>query len=541
MAGDPLRDAAAAANAFVNAKPAADSIGVVAFGSHALSLTGFSTSTIDADGALRSISLDPHQGTALYDAIVLASGQLAAQPARGRVLVLLTDGDDTSSRASLDHAIRAARRAGAAVYAIGIAGEGFAPEPLRQLAAATGGRFFLAADSGKLEQVYSTIASELARTWQLTYLTTARPGESIRLRVTVPGQGAAARDVQVPGEPGSAVAPPGPSRLLPESFYRSRTGTLAVALAVGFCLLLGAGLVLAAKKSVWLRQRLEPHVAPSQSRGSRRVRKERFAFAATLIRATERALGNVRHFRALSKRLDRADMPLRAAEFAYIMLGCGIVLGLVVGLATGSVFGLLLGFALGAASPFGFVAFKARKRLKAFDNQLPDLLVTLAASLKAGHSFRQGIQTVVDEGQEPASREFKRVLTDTQLGRPMEDSLSEMAVRVNSKNFSFVINAVTIQRQVGGSLAQLLDMVAETVRQRQQFARRIRSLTAMGRLSAYVLVGLPFFLAFVMSLINRSFMEPLWTRHAGHVLIGIGMTMMLIGSAILKKIVSFKG
>ena len=158
---------------------------------------------------------------------------------------------------------------------------------------------------------------------------------------------------------------------------------------------------------------------------------------------------------------------------------------------------------------------KARTRLRAFDNQLADLLVTLAASMKAGHSFRQGIQSVVDEGMEPAAREFKRVLTDTQLGRPMEDSLTEMAERVGSKDFTFVITAVTIQRQVGGSLASLFDMVAETVRQRQQFARRIRSLTAMGRMSAYVLVGLPFFLAFVMTLINRKFMAPLFHQPHG--------------------------
>jgi tight adherence protein B len=142
---------------------------------------------------------------------------------------------------------------------------------------------------------------------------------------------------------------------------------------------------------------------------------------------------------------------------------------------------------------------------------------------------------------EPAAREFRRVLTDTRLGRPMEDSLAEMADRVGSKNFSFVITAVTIQRQVGGSLASLFDMVAETVRQRQQFARRIRALTAMGRASAYVLVALPFVLAGALTLINHKFMEPLWTRHAGHLLIITGLVMMSVGSVLLKKIVSFKG
>jgi tight adherence protein B len=123
----------------------------------------------------------------------------------------------------------------------------------------------------------------------------------------------------------------------------------------------------------------------------------------------------------------------------------------------------------------------------------------------------------------------------------MEDSLTEMAERVGSKDFTFVITAVTIQRQVGGSLASLFDMVAETVRQRQQFARRIRSLTAMGRMSAYVLVGLPFFLAFVMTLINRKFMAPLFDRHSGHMMLLGGLSMMAVGSLMLKKIVSFRG
>ena len=102
----------------------------------------------------------------------------------------------------------------------------------------------------------------------------------------------------------------------------------------------------------------------------------------------------------------------------------------------------------------------------------------------------------------PASEELKRVLTETGLGRPMDDALADMAERIGSENFSFAITAVTIQRQVGGSLAGLFDMVADTVRQRQQFARKIRGLTAMGRMSAYVLVGLPFFIALAITVTN---------------------------------------
>ena len=174
-------------------------------------------------------------------------------------------------------------------------------------------------------------------------------------------------------------------------------------------------------------------------------------------------------------------------------------------------------------------------------HQLPDLLVTLAASLKAGHSFKQGIQAIVDEGQEPASKELGRVITDTRLGRPMDEALAETAERIGSKNFSFVITAVTIQRQVGGSLAGLFDMVADTVRQRQQFARKIRSLTAMGRASAYVLIGLPFFVAAAITLLNPSYMDPLYHTSSGHTLMFIGLMMMAFGSLVLRKIVSFRG
>ena len=123
----------------------------------------------------------------------------------------------------------------------------------------------------------------------------------------------------------------------------------------------------------------------------------------------------------------------------------------------------------------------------------------------------------------------------------MDDALAETAERIGSKNFSFVITAVMIQRQVGGSLAGLFDMVADTVRQRQQFTRKIKSLTAMGRASAYTLVGLPFFLGFVATVVNADYMHPLYHTSTGHKLIFVGLAMMAFGSLILRKIVSFKG
>jgi len=123
----------------------------------------------------------------------------------------------------------------------------------------------------------------------------------------------------------------------------------------------------------------------------------------------------------------------------------------------------------------------------------------------------------------------------------MDSALAEMGERIGSKNLSFVLTSVTIQRQIGGSLAGLFDMVAETVRQRQQFARKIRGLTAMGRMSAYVLAGLPFGVAILISVISPSYMAPLWHTSAGHEMVGAALLMLAFGGVFLKRIVSFRG
>ena len=291
----------------------------------------------------------------------------------------------------------------------------------------------------------------------------------------------------------------------------------------------------------WLKRRLAPHIETGRRASKKRTGRERLEVFSGIFKATENAFGHRRQWRNLQVLLERADLPLRTVEFAWLLVGCSFVLAVMAAVTGRSTLVIFAMFLIGAFAPYFVVWFKARRRMRAFEDQLPDLLITMAASLKAGHSFKQGLQSVVDEGQEPSAKELRRVLTDTQLGRPMEEALQETADRIGSKNFSFVITAVNIQRQVGGSLAGLFDMVADTVRDRQQFARKIRSLTAMGRASAYVLVGLPFFIAFAITLLNPTYMDPLYHSHAGHMLVVLGLTMMAFGSLLLKKIVSFKG
>jgi tight adherence protein B len=538
MRGQPLVDAVAAASAFLSAKPDADRIAVATYGKTPVLLTGFSTSTIDTESALRTISIDSEVGTSLYDSLVLSANSLAAEPLLGRVIIVLTDGSDYRSEASLDEAVAAAQDAGAAIYPVAIESGGFSAEPLQQMAAETGGTYYAAASSQALTEVYSSIAEELSRTWRLEYVTGALPAERMSLSASVPGGEPAEAVLAAPGD-AIRVRTPEASGRLPEQFFGSVWGQAAFAFLVGVIVLLASAFLFASPRGSWLKGRLAPHVTEKR-RAVKQQSGERLAIASGLFRATENAFGSLKPWKRLGRTIERADVPLRTVELVYMMLASGLLSGLLVaafGLPVWIVAAALVG---GMLLPWMFLAFKARRRLKAFENQLPDLLVTMAAGLKAGHSFRQALQSVVDEDQPPASKELKRVLTETQLGRPMEAALVDMAHRLGSRNFEFVITAVTIQRQVGGSLAGLFDMVADTVRSRQQFRKKIKGLTAMGRASAYVLVALPFFVAAMLTLVNAEYMSPLWSTSTGHKLVFAMLVMMAVGSTILRKIVNFR-
>jgi tight adherence protein B len=539
MRGKPFRDAVAAAQAFLRAKLPLDRVAVATFATKPVMLTGFAPSPADAYTALRSLSVDRHEGTTLYDGVVKSARAFASEPYGGRVVIVVTDGNETRSTASLQSAITAAREAGVLLYVVAIESKQFNPAPLKRLARETGGSYRGTGSSAQLRAIYAGIAQELRRTWRVEYLTAARAGETLALAASVSGSGSGKATFTVPDGVASPSAE-GPSGLLPRHFYESFLGTQLMGLLVGFLVLLSGTFLLTSVRGSRLKRRLAPHLG--EARGSKRkTERERLQAAAGLFRATERTFGHWRHWATLDRMLERADVPLRTVEFVYLSAGAALAAGMVsAGLFQGSMM-VLAGMAAGGAVPFAVVWFKGRSRLRAFENQLPDLLITLAAALKAGHSFKQGLQTVVEEGRPPASKELKRVLTEAQLGRPIDESLSEMAERLGSKNFEFVITAVTIQRQVGGSLAGLIDMVADTVRQRQQFIRKVRGLTAMGRAGSYVLMGLPFVIAAAITIMNSDYMSPLYHSSTGHKLMFVGFTMMAIGSLLLKKIVSFKG
>jgi tight adherence protein B len=482
------------------------------------------------------LSVDNRSGTALYDAVVLAASHLGGDNSPGRAIVVVTDGRDVSSSSTLQDAVAAAHAAHAAVYAIGVGGPSFTPDALRSLAQDTGGSYRQVARTRDLASVYAALGSELDRTWQLSYVTAGRPGMTLHLAANVAG--ATARStVQVAGG-GPAVV--GPTSLIPSVGYSS-LGTLVIAVLAGLLVLLACCFWFASRTGNKLRARIEPHLGVVEPGAKVQRKRTRAVARVQLADGLEQMLGNLRQFKRVQTLLERADLPLRAGELLALCAGAAVFFGLLAAVTAAPALVILVVMAVASSLPLGFVSFKAAQRIRQFENQLPDLLITIAASLKAGHSFRQGIQSVVDEGADPAAKEFRRVLTETQLGKSMDNALGDLADRVGSKNLTFVINAVTIQRQIGGSLAGLFDMVADTVRQRQQFMRKVKSLTAMGRMSAYVLVALPIFIAIVVTLMNPVYMAPLYHTPSGQKLVGAGITMIVIGSAMLKKTVSFKG
>ncbi|HZR92318.1 MAG TPA: type II secretion system F family protein [Gaiellaceae bacterium] len=533
MKGQSFANAIAAARTFLDAKPAQDSVSIIGFGSTAVQFSGFSTSPTDADTTLRTLDVDRRSGTALYDAVRLASASLAPRTG-AHVILLVTDGKDVSSKATLEQAVEAAHRARVSVYPIGIESPQFTPDALQAIARRTGGAYHGAAKTN-LVAVYSRLADELKRTWRIEYLTAARPGDTVSVTASAAGQGEASWtgkliDVGTVSTGRSA---------LPSSAFTTQ-GTIILGLLVALLVTAAVGMLFRKSRSEEMRRRIRPHIV-ADAKQKAKPKRDRTSALKALFQATEHVLGRTRQWSSLQRLLERGDMPLKTVEFAYIILGSGLVVGFFVSALSAGTLMTLASFVLGALAPVGYVWRRARKRLNAFDEQLPDILMSVAASLKAGHSFKQGIQTIVEEAQEPAKKEFKRVLAEAQLGRPLEDALSEMADRLGSKNFSFIVTAVNVQNQVGGSLAGLFDMVADTVRQRQSFARKIKALTAMGRASAYVLIALPVFLAALLSLMNHKYMAPLFTTSAGHKLILVGLVMMGIGSVILRRIVSFKG
>jgi tight adherence protein B len=316
-------------------------------------------------------------------------------------------------------------------------------------------------------------------------------------------------------------------------------GDLLSAIAIALLLFFAAVFGLAAHDAKRVRKRIAAHL-PVEEGQPKRFQDMRAALA-TVYEKTDQAFGRFRAWRSLGPLLERSGVQLLPAQIFYLMLGSGLLLAFLVGLAGApAVVLLLVVFPFGASLPYLFLRIKGSRRQKAFDELLPQLLMTISASVRAGHSFRASMQSLATEAQEPARLEFSRVLRETDYGRPIEEALDEMAKRLESPNLDYVVRAVSIQREVGGNLAGLFGMVAETVRQRQRFTGRVRALTAQGRISAIILTVMPFLAMGLLTLMNPKYTAPLFTTSTGRILLLLGLTGILVGGIVLKRMVSFR-
>jgi tight adherence protein B len=191
----------------------------------------------------------------------------------------------------------------------------------------------------------------------------------------------------------------------------------------------------------------------------------------------------------------------------------------------------------GALAPRLALAQRYQKRSSAFLEQLPDTLQLLSGSLQAGYGFMQALDTVAKESNEPTSNEFARVLSEARLGMPLEDALDAMSERVGGEDFKWVVLAINIQRQVGGNLATLLNTVSQTLREREQVRRQIKVLSAEGRLSAVILVILPFALVGYLSLVNPNYLSSLTAETIGKIAIAFALVLIGIGIVWMRKII----
>lgn len=287
-------------------------------------------------------------------------------------------------------------------------------------------------------------------------------------------------------------------------------------------------------------------LVPSKQLSAERRRHGTAASSSMLNRSATAATGAISgalQRRGLTERfantLDRAGIRMEPADF-LLLVGAGGIAGLAVGMVIGGpIVGFLLVF-MTCVGAYFFVAFKADRRKSAFSDQLDDLLQLLASNLRAGHSILQAMNSVAQELEEPGATEMTRVVNQARVGRDLGDSLDEAAERMDSDDFRWVAQAIAIHRQVGGNLADVLDGVGETIRERGQIRRQVKALAAEGKLSAWILLALPFVVLLALSVLNPEYISALTSSLLGYVMIFAGLMMLTIGALWLRKVVEVK-
>ena len=519
MAGRPITAAIAAGQRLLDAVGSDDKVGLVVFDDSARVLAPMTSNVTAVRTALSSLTT--HSGTALYDGVSTAARLAGSDADAQRVVVVLSDGDDTSSAMTLAALRSQLAGSGVQVDAVGLTASGsYSAADLRSIAHGTHGAFAPAASVSDLEPIVVQLAqAQLAGEYALDV---ALPSSQSR-DLTISVRGATPAHITLPAGVSGAS----------QSFWSAHGNLLVALLGFAAILTLAFGLLTAAERRP---QALAARLSPYSADLSKEAAKVRGPALLDAYDQLERRFGGNAAWRWLHSLGERAGSTAPTGQLLAVICASAALPALV-GLALfGTLAGLLLLVVCGGI-PLFVLRTRANRRSRAFEAQLPELLGVWASALRAGRSFAQALDTLVEEASDPARSEFRRAQNQVRLGVPVEQALDDMSKRLGSESFELVVLTTDVQRRIGGNVAEIFDQVADTVRKRQQFASRVRALVAMGVLSSRVLIGMPFVLAGILTLINHGYMAPLYTTTAGHVLIAIALVMMSIGALVLRRMV----
>jgi tight adherence protein B len=539
-----LSNARKAAHAFVDAAPAGTLLSVVTAGGDAALLQRLTTDRALVHRALDLIT--PNGDGALWEGIGRAAGEFRTETVAVPSIVLFTDGNDGAGT-SYDTARGAVTEVGATVFTIGLQDNGRLGGDPKALADTTAGTFVEVTAAADISDRLSQLSPKLNGIYTFTF-STATPSGVNDLTLDVGGTvsvnsyvaGSVAR-----GSRDLLFQPPASSSGV--KFFQNSFGKMLAVLLVLF----GAGLAAFAvittvvRDDTGLSTVLQPYSEYSVTAAAEDDDREDQGLATSQL--MQRAVELTGQFAArqglLEKAevaLERANLPLRAAEAIFFYLaGVAVLTLLVVGVTRNLVTTLIVLVIALFAAPASLNFMAARRKSK-FESQLPDMLQLLSGTLRAGYSMMQGVEAVSQEVTEPMGRELRRVVTESRLGRPLEEALDAVADRMGSNDFAWATMAIRIQREVGGNLAELLMTVAETMTQRERLRRDVKSLTAEGRMSAYVLGILPVGLGLAMYSLNPDYMSLLWEDGVGQALLGGGLLLMLAGFYWMSKIIKIE-
>ena len=539
-----LDQAKTAAHEFIAGRGPNEWMAVVSFSSSPVIRSSFTQDSAALNAAIDALA--PVGETALWDALVTASHLYDQRGDLQPNLVLLSDGADSISSGTRAQALAALGGAHTAVYAIGIASAEFDPAVLSGLVGSAGGSASTTGNPAELTAQFAKIRSAIENQYEITYRSKAGGG-ALTLDVTV---GGASTQVQTRTGTVGTVATPTvvtPPKGLVAGGATGKALIFALAALTAGVAAFGVMLIFTRRNDT-LDDRLAVYggaVIPlaGDEAGSGPAGSGSLVESSIVRRAvslTSKMAERGGFLVKVERMLEQANLPLRAAE-ALFFYGAGVALvGAIMLFSAPSLAVGLIFAAIAAAAPIVAVRQLRKRRLKAFEAQLPDTLNLLAGSLRAGYSFLQGLEAVAQETSEPMARELRRVLAEARLGRPLEDALADVAERMQSTDFDWSVMAIRIQREVGGNLAELLQTVAETMVERSRLRGEVKSLTAEGRISGVIMGLLPIGLGLFMFTASPDYIDDLFQSVTGWAMVIGSIVMGVAGFAWIQKIIKIE-